>query len=160
MPDDAKPQTPIDLTLDFESFATTPTTHPPGDPPKPIDLNWDEPPLPTTGPTPPKPVPTVAPRPAAVEALPEAVPVPVPVSVPVVVPRASRPAPAVVPPVRGVDPRKGKPAARRNVQAVVVVLTLTLATAAALLVLLYALYVGFKAVGTPKPTQTTTRRAV
>ncbi len=154
MPDDAKPQTPIDLTLDFESFATTPATHPPGDPPKPIDLNWDEPQPPPL----PKPVPTVAPRAAAVESLPEAVVVPVPV----VAPRASRPAPAVAPPVHAVDARKGKPAARRNVQAVMVVMGLALATAVATLVLLYALYVGFKAFGTPKPAPTTpaTRRAV
>ncbi len=145
MPDDAKPQTPIDLTLDFESFATTPAApHPPAEPPKPIDLNWDE--------SPPLPVPTVAPRVAAVESLPEAVPVPV------VVPRVSRPVTPVAPvarPSRPPEPRNGRPAARRNVQAVVVVLTLTLATAVAMLVLLYALYVGFKAFGTPKSSPTT-----
>ena len=154
MPDDAKPQTPIDLTLDFESFATKPAAHPPAEPPKPIDLDWDEP---TAPPVPPA---TVAPRPAAVESLPEAVPVPV------VVPRVTRPAPVVTPtrpvaaPSRPAESRNGRPAARRNVQAVMVVLSLALATAVATLVLLYALYVGFKAVGTPKSSPTAATRPV
>lgn len=157
MPDDAKPPAPIDLTLDFESFATTPT-HPPGEPAKPIDLNWDEPPTAVPAPVAATP-PTVAPRAVPVESLPEAVPVPV------VVPRVVRPAPVVrqvAPTSRPPESRNGRPAARRNFQAVMVVLTLTLATAVATLVLLYALYVGFKAFGTPKPAPTTpaTRRAV
>ena len=154
MPDDAKPQTPIDLTLDFESFATKPATPPAGgEPAKPIDLDWDE--------AAPPAAPTVAPRAAPVVPvadLPEAVPVPV------VVPRVVRPAAAPSRPMQANPSRefaKERPATKRTWLAVVVVLGLMAATVVAMLVLLYAIYVGFKAFGTPKSTPTTpaTRRA-
>ena len=157
MPDDAKPQTPLDLTLDFESFATKPATPPAtGGPAKPIDLDWDE----ATPPALPPAVPTVAPR--AVPVVPVA---DLPEAVPVVAARVARPAVAPGRPMQANPSRefaKERPATKRTVLAVVVVLGLMAATAVAMLVLLYAIYVGFKAFGTPKsnPTTPATRRAV
>jgi len=157
MPDDAKPQTPLDLTLDFESFATKPATPPAaGEPVKPIDLDWDE----ATPAVVPTVTPTVTPVKPVAE-LPEALPLPVPV----VVPRAARPPVVPARPMQANPSRefaKERPATKRTWLAVVVVLGLMAATAVAMLVLLYAIYVGFKAFGTQKPGPNTqpTRRAV
>jgi len=161
MPDDAKPQTPLDLTLDFESFATKPATPAPTESVKPIDLDWDEATPPVAPVVAPTVVPVVAPRSTPVTPvadLPEAMPVPV------VVPRPTRP--PVAPRTMQANPSrefaKERPATKRTMLAVVVVLGLMAATAVALLVLLYALYVGFKLAGTQKPGGNTpnTRRAV
>jgi hypothetical protein len=150
MPDDAKPQPPIDLTLDFE----TATAKPAPPPAEPINLDWFEPVLPV--------VPAVAVA-VPVESLPEAVPIPV------VVPRVNRPSVAVRPataPDRLVQAnpapefRRERPSKSRPLLAGVVVLGLMLAASVAVLVLMVAIYKGFEVFGKPRtnPTAATPKR--
>jgi len=146
MPDDAKPQPPLDLSLDFETLRAKPAD--PVAPAAPIDLDWFEP---TPTPKPPAVTPASAPP---VESLPEAV------LIPVVTP-AVRPAGAARPAARPMQAnpapefRKERPAKSRPLLASVVVLVLMLATAVAVLVLMGAIYKGFQVFGKPRTTPTT-----
>ena len=143
MPDDAKPQPPIDLTLDFE----TATAKPAPPPARPIDLDWFEPVPPVAAAAA---VPAVV---VPVDSLPEAVPVPV------VVPRVNRPAGVPGRPVQA-NPapefRRERPSKSRPLLASVVVLGLMLAASVAVLVLMVAIYKGFEVFGKPRPNSTAT----